>query len=167
MKKEIVLILFKPDVIHKGLAGYVLDRFNLTGLELLAMKIVKVTKPLAEAHYGHLKGQAFFGDIVNYLQGTLHGREKVIALVYEGPRAISVCRKVAGATNPENAQPKSIRGSLGRVTTKGVYENLVHVSSDHKEARREIALWFSPEEIGKDIYPIKIEKKLSSKKGWK
>jgi len=155
MKKEIVLIVLKPDVQAKGLTGYVLDHFDRTGLELLAMKIVKVSKALAEEHYRHLKGQPFFGEIVNYLQGNLHGRHKVVALVYGGPKAIAVCRKVAGATNPEDAYPKSIRGSVGRVTTKGVYENLVHVSSDQKEARREVALWFSPDEIGKDIYSTK------------
>jgi nucleoside-diphosphate kinase len=168
MKKETVLILLKPDVMAKGLTGYVIDRFSQTGLELLAMKIVKVSKDLAEEHYRHLKGQPFFDEIVNYLQGSLHGRQKVVALVYEGARAIAICRKTAGATNPEEAHPKSIRGSVGRVTTQGVYENVVHVSSDRKEARREIALWFSPEEIGKDIYPVKIEKSKScQKKGWK
>jgi nucleoside-diphosphate kinase len=56
-------------------------------------------------------------------------------------------RKIAGATNPEEADPTTIRGAYGRITTKGVYENVIHSSSDPKDAEREIALWFKPEEI--------------------
>lgn len=168
MKKETVLVLLKPDVMAKGLVGYVLDRFSQTELELLAIKVVAVSKDLAEEHYRHLKGQPFFKEIVSYLQGTLHDRQKVAALVYEGKSAIAVLREISGATNPEDADPKSVRGSVGRVTTKGVYENLVHVSSDIKEARREISLWFTPEEIGRDIYPTTVKTiKAYSKKAWK
>lgn len=86
MKKEIVLILLKPDVQAKGLTEYIIDHFDRTGLELIAMKIVKVSKVLAEAHYRHLKGQPFFGEIVNYLQGNLHGRKKLSHLSMGGPK---------------------------------------------------------------------------------
>ena len=72
--------------------------------------------------------------------GNLHGKNPVVAMVFTGPEAIAKCRTIAGATNPEEARHKSVRGKFGRVTTKGVFENLVHVSSDLKEARREIAL---------------------------
>ena len=63
---------------------------------------------------------------------------------------------MAGATNPEQADPTSIRGSYGRITTKGVYENVVHVSSDPAEAEREIKLWFTPDEVIVDLYPAKV-----------
>ncbi len=165
--KEYVLVVLKPDVMAKGLTGHVLTRFEEMGLDFEAIKLVQVSKELAEAHYAHLRDKPFFQEIVDYLQGKLHDGEKVIALILGGPDAIARCREMAGATNPEEAHPRSIRGSLGRITTKGAYENNVHVSSDNKEAQREIKLWFSPEEVGKDIFPMKIEKvSSSSKKVW-
>ncbi len=168
MNRESVLVLLKPDVLAKGLLGNLLSRLSETDLELLAMKIVPVSRQLAEKHYQHLKDQPFFNGIIDYLQGRLHDGQKVVALVYSGKDAVKKCRAVAGATNPEEANSKTIRGSLGRITTKGVFENLVHVSSDKKEAQREIQLWFSPDEIGADIFPIKSEIiKLYKKKVWK
>jgi nucleoside-diphosphate kinase len=68
-------------------------------------------------------------------------------MALEGKDAIAVCRRVAGATNPEEAHRRSIRGAFGRITQQGVWENLVHVSSDRKEARREIKLWFKGHEL--------------------
>jgi len=62
---------------------------------------------------------------------------------------------LAGATNPEEASPVSIRGQYGRITTRGIYENVIHASSDEKDAEREIKLWFEPDEIIIDIYPSK------------
>jgi nucleoside-diphosphate kinase len=90
-----------------------------------------------------------------------------MALVYWGEDAIVKCRQLAGATNPEEADPTSIRGSYGRITTSGVYENVIHVSSDEKEAEREIKLWFQPDEVIVTLYPTKetIEEKKKSK-GW-
>jgi len=73
--------------------------------------------------------------------------------VYWGEDAIKKCRQLAGATNPEEADPTSIRGSYGRITTKGLYENVIHVSSDEKDAQREIKLWFEPSELLVDLYP--------------
>lgn len=168
MNKEYVLVLLKPDVLAKGLAGNILARFWQTGLDLVAIKTVSVSCALAQAHYQHLKDQPFFNEIVDYLQGVFHQRNKVIALLFSGKNAIKCCRDLAGATNPEEAEPKTIRGSMGRITTKGVFENLVHVSSNKKEAERETKLWFSPEEIGIDIFPTRIQIiKSCKKKVWK
>jgi nucleoside-diphosphate kinase len=124
--------------------------------------MVRVSKELAESHYRHLKDKPFFNDIIKYLQGDLHDRKKVMALVYWGDNAIKKCRELAGATNPEEADPTSIRGSYGRITTTGVYENVIHVSSDAVDAQREIKLWFNPEEIIVDLYSHKevIEKEF-------
>ncbi|MBF0512232.1 MAG: hypothetical protein HQL13_07910 [Candidatus Omnitrophica bacterium] len=72
--------------------------------------------------------------------------DKTFAMLM-GDEVVLKCRTIAGATNPEEADPKSVRGKFGRVTTKGVFENLVHVSSDPREARREIALWFKKNEL--------------------
>lgn len=152
---QAVLILIKPDGLKKSLTGNILTRLSETKLEIVAAKMVRVSKTLAEEHYGHLKDKPFFSEIIKYLQGELHDRKKVMALVYWGKDAIKKCRDLAGATNPEEADPTSIRGSYGRITTSGVYENVIHVSSNESEAEREIKLWFNPEEIIVDLYPTK------------
>lgn len=162
---QAVLVLIKPDGLKKSLTGNILTRLSETKLEIVAAKMVRVSSGLAEEHYKHLKDKPFFGEIIKYLQGDLHGRKKVMALVYWGKDAIIKCRDLAGATNPEEAEPTSIRGSYGRITTSGVYENVVHVSSNPPEAEREIKLWFTPNEIIVDLYAAKnvVQKEFLSK----
>jgi len=150
---QAALILIKPDGLKKSLTGNILTRLSETKLEIVAAKMARVPRELAVRHYDHLKDKPFFEDIIRYLRGELHDRRKVMALVYWGEQAIKKCRELAGATNPEEADPTSIRGSYGRITTSGVYENVIHVSSNELEAEREIKLWFSPEEIIVDLYP--------------
>lgn len=152
---QATLILIKPDGLKKSLTGNILTRLSETKLEIVAAKIARVSKELAEEHYKHLKDKPFFAELIKYLRGELHDRRKVMALVYYGDEAITKCRQLAGATNPEEAEATSIRGSYGRITTAGVYENVVHVSSHPSEAEREIKLWFTPEEIIVDLYPTK------------
>jgi nucleoside-diphosphate kinase len=163
--EQAVLILIKPDGLKKSLTGNILTRLSETKLEIVAAKMVRVSKQLAEEHYKQLKDKPFFGDIIKYLQGELHDRRKVMALVYWGNDAITKCRALAGATNPEEAESTSIRGSYGRITTSGVYENVVHVSSNESEAEREIKLWFTPADIIVDLYPVKdaVHKELKDK----
>jgi nucleoside-diphosphate kinase len=162
---QAVLILIKPDGLKKSLTGNILTRLSETKLEIVAAKMVRVSKQLAEEHYKQLKDKPFFSEIIKYLQGELHDRRKVMALVYWGNDAITKCRALAGATNPEEAESTSIRGSYGRITTNGVYENVVHVSSNESEAEREIKLWFTPDEIIVDLYPVKdaVHKELKEK----
>ncbi|OGX22832.1 MAG: hypothetical protein A3K54_01570 [Omnitrophica WOR_2 bacterium RBG_13_44_8] len=126
-----------------------------TKLEIVAAKIARASKELAEEHYRHMKEKPFFAELIKYLQGELHDRRKVMALIYWGEDAIVKCRQLAGATNPEEADPTSIRGSYGRITTSGVYENVIHVSANEADAEREIKLWFQPEEIIVNLYPTK------------
>jgi len=147
MSVQSVLVLIKPDGMQKGIAGEVTSIFLASELKLTGMKLIQVSKRLAQSHYGHLRGKFFFKEIVKYLMGELHGKNPVVAMVFTGENAVAACRRIAGATNPEEADPRSVRGKFGRVTTKGVFENLVHVSSDIKEARREIALWFKKNEL--------------------
>jgi nucleoside-diphosphate kinase len=154
---QAVLILIKPDGLKKSLTGNILTRLSETKLEIVAAKMVRVSDTLAAEHYCHLKDKPFFPELIEYLKGELHDRKKVMALVYWGENAIKKCREMAGATNPEEADPTSIRGSYGRITTKGLYENVIHVSSNVEEAQREIQLWFCPEEIIVDLYPVKNE----------
>ncbi|MCX5711422.1 MAG: nucleoside-diphosphate kinase [Candidatus Omnitrophica bacterium] len=162
---QAVLILIKPDGLKKSLTGNILTRLSETKLEIVAAKMVRVSRELACEHYKHLKEKPFFEEIIKYLQGDLHERKKVMALVYWGKDAITKCRDLAGATNPEEADPTSIRGSYGRITTSGVYENAIHVSSNPEEAEREIKLWFEPKDIIVDLYPVKnaVEKEFKRK----
>jgi len=152
---EATLILIKPDGLKKSLTGNILTRLSETKLEIVAAKIVRVSRELAETHYAHLRDKAFFPDLIKYIQGELHNRRKVMALVYWGEDAISRCHQLAGATNPEEAESTSIRGAYGRITTSGLYENVVHVSANRADAKREIKLWFKPSEIIVDLYPTK------------
>ncbi|MGM0567950.1 MAG: nucleoside-diphosphate kinase [Elusimicrobiota bacterium] len=156
-KLEQTLVLIKPDGLQKSLTGNILTKLSETQLRIVGAKVVRVTDQLAEKHYGHLKDKPFFSELVKYIKGHLHGKgyRRVLALVYRGENAISKVRKLAGATNPEEALPTTVRGAYGRITTQGVYENVIHTSSSPSEAEREIKLWFSPEEIVDDIYPVK------------
>jgi nucleoside-diphosphate kinase len=162
---QAALILIKPDGLKKSLTGNILTRLSETKLEIVAAKMVRVSQELAHEHYKHLKDKPFFSALVKYIQGEFHDRRKVMALVYWGDGAILKCRELAGSTNPEEAEPTSIRGSYGRITTAGVYENVIHVSSNAAEAEREIKLWFAPDEIIVNLYPVKdiVEKERKIK----
>jgi len=87
--------------------------------------------------------------------GEIHHSNRVVAFVYQGDDAITKIRDIVGDTNPEAANPVSIRGAYGRITTTGVFENVVHASSSPEDAEKEIKLWFRPDEIVVDIYPTK------------
>lgn len=155
---EQTLVIIKPDGLKKSLTGNILTRLSETKLEIIAAKIVRVSRELAEEHYSHLKEEPFFEELIRYIQGELHQRKKVMAMVYWGEEAIRKVREVAGATNPEEANPTSIRGQYGRITTKGLYENVLHASANPEDAEREIKLWFRPDEIIFDLYPTKLVK---------
>lgn len=155
--KEALLVLIKPDGLKKSLTGNILTKLSEAKLDIIGAKVVKVTEHLAEQHYYHLKEKPFFSELVKYLMGKQHGSqfERVLAFVYYGDNAIAKLRKISGATNPEEAEPTTIRGAYGRITTKGVYENVIHCSSATDESEREIKLWFGPDEIVYPIYPVK------------
>jgi nucleoside-diphosphate kinase len=160
------MVLIKPDGLKKSLTGNVLTRLSETKLDIVATKIVKVTRALAEKHYDHMKDKPFFNELVRYIMGEFH-KEKVMAMVYWGPNAISKVREICGATNPEEADSVSIRGAYGRITTKGVYENVIHASTDSKEAEREIKLWFEPDDLIVDAFPTKsVVLKETTKRVW-
>jgi nucleoside-diphosphate kinase len=151
------LVLIKPDGLKKSLTGNILTKLAETRLIIVAARVTSVTKELAEQHYIHLKEKPFFPELLNYIQGKMYGEEyqRVLAMVYRGENAIQKVRDIAGATNPEEADSTSIRGAYGRITTKGVFENVIHASSSSSDSEREIKLWFKPFEIVGHIYPTK------------
>jgi nucleoside-diphosphate kinase len=159
------LILVKPDGLKKSLTGNILTRLSETKLDIVAAKIAKVSRELAEEHYAALKGKPFFPELIKYIMGEYH-KKKVMALVYWGEDAIGKVRELCGATNPEEADAVSIRGSYGRITTKGVYENVIHASANEADAEREIKLWFRPDEIIVDLYPTKMAKRAVEERAW-
>lgn len=166
-KKQAVLIVVKPDGISKGLLPQVFARLNEARLELVAARVLKVGRALAEEHYKHIQGKPFYAKTIRHLLGDFHKNKKVLAMVYCGSGAVKKCRDLAGATNPEEADPNSIRGAYGCVTSNGVFENVIHASSDRKEAEREIKLWFSPEEISVNLYKTKTKNlKLIKRQVW-
>lgn len=161
---EQTLVLIKPDGLKKSLTGNILTRLSETKLDIVGAKIVKVSRELAEEHYRELKAKPFFEDLIRYIMGEYH-KKKVMALVYWGEGAIGKVREICGETNPEEADSVSIRGAYGRITTAGVYENAIHASASVTEAEREIKLWFAPEEIIIDIYPVtEVAKKMTTRR---
>ncbi len=167
-KTEQTLVVIKPDGIKKSLTGNILTRLSETKLRILGAKVIRVSKELAESHYAHLKDKPFFGEVIKYMRGELHGARyrRVMALVYDGEDAISKVRQLAGTTNPEEAEPTSIRGQYGRLTTKGLFENVLHCSANAEEAENEIKLWFDPDEIVDEIYPVKEVEEKIKKRFW-
>lgn len=163
---EPTLVLIKPDGLVKSLTGNILTRLSETKLEIVAAKMVRVSDELAREHYKHLEGKPFYEELIQYIKGELHNRRKVLAMVYYGEGAIEKVRQLAGATNPEEADSISIRGQYGRITTKGVYENVIHASNNLKEAEREIKLWFKPDEIIVDLYPSRVITSQKQEKVW-
>lgn len=147
MADEATLVLIKPDAIQRGVVGAVLTQLESLRLECIGAKVMAVSRSLAETHYQNISGKPFFEETVEYLQGKRHGTPYVLVFVFWGPEAIARVRQLAGATHPEKADPRSIRGMFGRIASSGLMENVLHASADPEEAQREIRLWFKPNEL--------------------
>ncbi len=149
MTIEETLILIKPDGAKRRLTGLTIDRLDASGLEMVGAKMVSISEALAHEHYTALKDKPFFPGLIRYIRGEFHGFKdhRVLALVYRGENAVKKTREITGATNPEQAAPGTIRGSFGRITTDGQFENVIHASGDAADAEREVKLWFKPGEI--------------------
>ena len=149
MAIEQTLILIKPDGSSRRLTGLTIDRLDASGLEMVGAKMLSVTEKLAREHYKSLSDKPFFENLIKYIRGEFHGLKdnRILAMVYRGDNAIKRVREIAGATNPEQAAAGTIRGSFGRITTAQQFENVIHASSDPSDAKREVELWFKPEEI--------------------
>jgi len=138
MAVERTLILIKPDAMQRRLAGDILGRIEDRALTLRAGKLIHVDTQLAETHYAEHREKPFFGELVEFITSG-----PTFALVVEGEGAIATMRKTIGATNPADAEPGSIRGDLALAMP----DNLVHGSDSPESAEREIALWFTDDEL--------------------
>lgn len=132
------LVLLKPDTVQRGLIGELIGRLEDKGLKIAGMKLMEVDEGLAKEHYKEHVEKDFFSDLFDFITSG-----PIVAMVVEGNQAISVIRKMMGATNPFEAEPGTIRGDYGLDLTK----NLVHGSDSPESAEREIDLFFSKEEI--------------------
>jgi len=130
---ERTLVLIKPDAMQRGLAGEIIARLERRGLKIVAIRLLKVSKPLAKKHYAEHEGKGFFAGLVEYITSS-----PIIAAVFEGKNAIVATRQTMGKTNPIEAETGSIRGDFG--LEKG--RNLTHASDSPASAKREIALFF-------------------------
>lgn len=138
MEFERTLVLVKPDGIQRGLSGEILRRLESTGMKIVGLKLMQVSDDLASRHYAEHEGKPFFNGLVSYITSS-----PVVAMCLEGPDAIAITRKLMGATRPSEAAPGTIRGDLGI----DVSRNLVHGSANAEDARREVALFFSDDEL--------------------
>lgn len=135
---ERTLILLKPDAVQRGLVGAIIGRFEQRGLRLVGMKFIKVPLDLAERHYAVHQGRTFYDGLIQYITSS-----PVVAMVWEGKRAIEVVRRTVGATNPADADPGTIRSDYA----VEIGRNLVHASDGVETAAYEVPLWFDESEL--------------------
>jgi len=135
---ERTFIAIKPDGVQRNIVGEIIRRFESKGFTLVGLKIMQVSRELAEQHYAVHKERPFFPGLVNFIiSGPL------VAMVWEGEGVIASARKLIGATNPLTAEPGTIRGDFG----VSVGRNLIHGSDAPETAAEEIKLWFKDEEL--------------------
>ncbi len=154
MKQEKTLIIFKPDSVQRGIVGEILARFEKVGLKIVATKMIQPDKDHYFHHYENIgkmvsrRGQKAFDVTLDMMNSG-----PVIAFVLQGVEAVSLVRKMVGATEPKSALPGTVRGdyahmSFGYADVNEVgIPNLMHASGDSEEAEMEIRHWFSESEI--------------------
>ena len=135
---ERTLVLIKPDGVQRLLTDRILARYEDRGLKLVGLKLIQVSRDLAERHYAVHREKPFFGGLVEFITSG-----PLVALVLEGPNAIAVVRAINGATRPHEAAPGTIRGDFALETA----QNLIHASDGVETATAELALWFGDGEL--------------------
>lgn len=135
---EQTYVMIKPDGVQRNLIGEIINRFEKKGLKLVAMKMVHLTEKMAAEHYREHVGKKFYQDLISYITSG-----PVVAMVWEGHNAVAAARRLMGTTNPAEADPGSIRGTFGL----DIGRNVIHGADSPESARREIGIYFRPEEI--------------------
>lgn len=131
------LVLVKPDGFARGLTGEVLRRIEAKGYRLVALRVLVPGVEELHRHYAEHEGKPFYEPLVEFMSSG-----PVVVAVIEGNDCIKGFRSLAGATNPTEAAPGSIRGDLGRDWGLKVQQNIVHGSDSTESAEREIGIWF-------------------------
>ena len=135
---ERTFVMIKPDGVQRRLIGKVIERLEQSGLKIVAMKFLHVSKELAEKHYEVHKGKPFYDGLIKYITSG-----PVVVMVIEGMNAIERVRTLVGATDPQKAMPGTIRGDFAQ----HIGRNIIHASDGEETAEKEIKLWFSEDEI--------------------
>jgi len=135
---ERTFLMVKPDGVQRNLVGQIIQRFETKGFTLVGLKLMSVSRELAEQHYAVHKDRPFFGGLIEFI---ISG--PVVAMVWEGNGVVASARKMIGATKPLEAEPGTIRGDYGLDTGR----NLIHGSDAIETANNEISLWFKDEEL--------------------
>jgi nucleoside-diphosphate kinase len=135
---ERTFVAVKPDGVKRGLTGEVVRRFEQKGYKVIGLKMMKVTRAQAEAHYEEHKGKPFYERLIKYIQSG-----PIVAMVLEGHNAIAGARHMMGVTDPMKADMGTIRADFALV----MEYNIVHGSDSAESAEREIGIYFKPEEI--------------------
>ena len=132
------LCLIKPDAVTRDLSGAILDLIQKSGLKVVALKMLRLTKGGAEGFYAVHKERPFFDSLTGYMSSG-----PIVAAVLEGEDAVARYRKLMGATNPANAA----EGTIRKLFAESIEANSVHGSDSEENAAIEIAFFFKPEEI--------------------
>jgi len=138
MAIEKTLSIIKPDAVSKNVVGKIISRFEENGLHLVAGKLIKLDDEMASGFYAEHDGKPFFNDLKKFMTSG-----PVFVQVLEGENAIQKNRDLMGSTNPQEADPGTIRADFA----KSIDANAVHGSDSEISAEREINYFFSPNEI--------------------
>ena len=125
--------MIKPDGVQRNLIGQIISRVESKGFNITKIKMMTISKELAEEHYGEHKDKPFFNDLVSFITSG-----PVVAMEVEGEDVVLQIRNIMGATNPSESTPGSIRGDLATELDK----NVVHGSDSDESAKRELSLFF-------------------------
>lgn len=150
VQNERTLLFIKPDGVMRGLMGGIISRVEHKGLLITAMKLLRLSKAQAEKLYDVHRGKPFFEALIRHVTSG-----PILAMVVEGPEAISVVRRLIGKTSSFEAEPGTVRGDFGISVTK----NVVHASDNLENAEKEIAFFFKKREILR--YEKPTEKRFS------
>jgi len=135
---ERTFVAIKPDAVQRGLIGEVIQRFEKKGFKIIGLKMIHVDRALAERHYAEHVGKPFYENLINFITSG-----PIVAMVLQGVDVVNLTRLMMGATNPQNATPGTIRADYAQITER----NIVHGSDSLESAKREIALFFSDNEL--------------------
>lgn len=139
--EERTFVAIKPDAVKRGLIGRIIKRIENKGYKIVGLKMLKVTTELAEQHYAEHVGKPFYNRLIKYICSG-----PIIAMVLQGDNTVSGMRKLMGSTLPSDAEVGTLRADFAQV----MEFNVVHGSDSVASAKREIDLYFRPEEICAD-----------------
>ena len=132
------LVLLKPDCVERRLIGEIIGRLERKGLNVIAMKMLRITPAMSKQHYAEHVSKPFYPNLEEFITSS-----PIVAMAVEGLEVIRVVREMLGATNGLKAAPGTIRGDF----SSSRQMNLVHASDSEESAIRELAIYFQPSEI--------------------